>query len=222
MLPFGLRSAFNAVADALHWHLQRLIFSTTWMIIIILAPPDSPQCQIWMDTLDRECRTLQVPIAPHKREGPTTCLAFLGILIDTVEGELCLPQNKLQRLVDLLRQWDGRRACTRKELESLIGLLNHACKVVRSGRSFLRRMIDLLHAVHYPPNSKIPIRLNAGFRADLAWWQEFVVEWNGISPRRSFQARSCTPTLPASGVAELGMKTRGCRLSGTPNRTCYQ
>ena len=187
MLPFGLRSApkiFNAVADALHWHLRRLGIAHIFHYLddyIILAPPNSPLCQVWMDILDRECRLLQVPIAPHKREGPTTCLTFLGILIDTVKGELRLPQDKLQRLVDLLREWAGRRACTRKELESLIGLLNHACKVVRSGRSFLRRMIDLLHAVHHPPNSKIPIRLNAGFRADLAWWQEFVAQWNGIS-----------------------------------------
>ncbi len=111
----------------------------------------------------------------------TTCLTFLGILIDTLKGELRLPQDKLQRLVDLLHQWANRRSCTRKELQSLIGLLHHACKVVRSGRSFLRRMIDLLHAVHHPPNSKNPIRLNTGFWADLAWWQEFIIEWNGVS-----------------------------------------
>ena len=45
-----------------------------------------------------------------------------------------------------------RQSCTRKELESLIGLLNHACKVLSAGRSFLRRMLDLLHSVHRPPN----------------------------------------------------------------------
>ena len=45
---------------------------------------------------------------------------------------------------------------------------------------FLRQMINLLHAVHHPLNSKVPIRLSAGFRADLAWWQEFLVHWNGV------------------------------------------
>ena len=57
-----------------------------------------------------------------------------------------------------------RSACSRTELESLIGLLNHACKVVRLGRSFLRRMIDLLHAVR--PSQPI-IRLNYG-RLDIS------------------------------------------------------
>lgn len=64
---------------------------------------------------------------------------------------------------------------------SLIGLLNHACKVVRSGRSFLRHMIDLLHSTSHPPRGKTPIRLNAAFRADLAWLVEFVHSWNGVS-----------------------------------------
>ena len=62
------------------------------------------------------------------------------------------------------------------ELQSLVGLLNHACKVVKPGRSFLRRMIALVHQ----GNHSI-IRLNRDFRADLAWWREFVSQWNGVS-----------------------------------------
>ena len=131
--------------------------------------------------LDRECKVLGVPIADHKREGPTTCLTYLGIVVDTAVGELRLPRDKLRQVRSLLQDWGARRTCTRKELESLIGLLNHACKVIRSGRSFLRRMIDLLHSVHRPPNSKLPIRLNQGFRADLAWWRTFLERWNGVS-----------------------------------------
>lgn len=43
--------------------------------------------------------------------------------------------------------------------ESLIGLLNHACKVVRPGRSFLRRMLDLLHSTHHTPDGSNFIRV---------------------------------------------------------------
>ena len=45
------------------------------------------------------------------------------------------------------------------------GASSQICQVVRSGRAFLRRMLDLLHAVHRPPNSPLPIRLNVAFRA---------------------------------------------------------
>ena len=187
MLPFGLRSApkiFNAVADALNWHLNQSGIPLIRHYLddfIIVAPPHSPLCQEYLEILNRECQDLGIPIAEHKRDGPTTCLTFLGIEIDTMAGQLRLPITKLHRLQSLLRSWGEKKSCYRKELESLIGLLNHACKVVRSGRSFLRRMIDLLHAVHHPPNSKIPIRLNAGFRSDLAWWSVFVSSWNGVS-----------------------------------------
>lgn len=42
-------------------------------------------------------------------------------------------------------------------------------------------MIDLLHAVHHSPNSKIPIRHNTRFRSDLAWWSVFIHSWNEVS-----------------------------------------
>ena len=62
--------------------------------------------------------------------------------------------------------------------ESLVGHLNHACKVVRPGRSFLRRMIALLQQYR---NKYHPIRLNHGFRSDLHWWACFAAQWNGTS-----------------------------------------
>ena len=187
VLPFGLRSAakiFNAVADALNWHLRRagVDFIDHYLDdYIILGSPGTSQCQEALTIVDRECRTLGVPLAAHKWEGPTTCITFLGILIDTVAGQLRLPPEKLFRLRGLLQEWGDHKSSTRKELESLVGHLNHACKVVRSGRSFLRRMFDLLHTVKLPSHSSARMRLSRGFRSDLAWWQEFVLQWNGVS-----------------------------------------
>ena len=204
MLPFGLRSApkiFNAVADALHWFLGRCGIHHLFHYLddfILVAPPNSPQCQLNLSTLLQACRELGVPIASQKTDGPATCLVFLGIEVDSMAGELRLPHDKLQRLQTLLHQWGDRKACTRKELESLIGMLNHACKVVRAGRSFLRRMIDLLHS---RPHHNLPIRLNAGFRADLAWWRCFIRTWNGAS---------FLPTSPLLPVREMASDASGC------------
>ena len=181
MLPFGLRSApkiFNAVADALNWLLRQCGIPHVLHYLddfIIISPPRSPQGQESLSRLCRLCGELGVPIAEHKTDGPTTCLVFLGIEIDTVAGQLRLPDEKLQRLQALLRQWGDRKVCSRKDLESLVGMLNHACKVVRAGRSFLRRMIDLLHAGQSPSRDRVPIRLNTAFR------QAFIAEWNGVN-----------------------------------------
>ena len=88
-----------------------------------------------------------------------------------------LPAEKLARIQSQIRDWSQRRVCCKQQLESLIGLLQHACRVVRPGRSFLRRMISLLSHSHRPYHH---IRLTKHFRADLCWWQTFLPAWNGV------------------------------------------
>ena len=48
--------------------------------------------------LKQVCTELGVPLSPDKQEGPSTTILFLGIVIDTVKQELCLPEEKLGRL----------------------------------------------------------------------------------------------------------------------------
>ena len=43
-------------------------------------------------------------MAAHKREGPSTSLSVLGIVIDTIASKLCLPADKLEHLQTLLGQ----------------------------------------------------------------------------------------------------------------------
>ena len=113
-----------------------------------------------------------------KLEGPTSCLTFLGIEIDTGTGSLRLTQDKLNRTLILLEQWADKKSCTKRELESLIGSPRNACKVIRPGRSFLRRMIDLLHIPQRPGHH---VRLNQQFRSNLQWWRTFASGWNGVA-----------------------------------------
>ena len=70
--------------------------------------------------------------------------------------------------------------CNRRELESLIGHLHHAAKVVWPGRTFLRRMIDLLCWFRKRDH---PICLNKEFHLDLCWWHQFLFQWHGVSFR---------------------------------------
>ena len=60
----------------------------------------------------------------------------MGIEIDSVQMKLQLPEDKLERVKMLVAEWRGRRSYKKRELESLIGHLFHACKVVRPGRRF--------------------------------------------------------------------------------------
>ena len=190
-LPFGLRSApkiFSALADGLLWILQSQGMEESLHYLddfLLLGPPASPKCAEALRTLLAICGQLGVPVAEEKTEGPLTTLTFLGIEIDTASLQLRLPQEKLQRLAALLNEWmrggptpTPRRSGTKRDLLSLIGLLNHAASVVKPGRTFLRSLIDastsvraLDHHVHLPARA----------RADIAWWYTFLQSWNGVS-----------------------------------------
>ena len=182
MLPFGLRSApkiFNAIADALEWCIAQKGVHHLFHYLddfLVMGPPNSSICHESLHILETLCAKLGVPLAPDKRDGPASVLVFLGIIIDTVKGELRLPPEKLQRLIDSVSTWMNKRVCTRREFQSLIGTLQHACSVIKPGRTFLRRAIALLSVAKRQHHH---IRLNADFRSDMMWWKIFAAHWNG-------------------------------------------
>ena len=119
---------------------------------------------------------LGIPVAVDKLEGPAPVITFLGIELDTIKGITRLPTRKLEELQSLVTTWVGRKSCWKRDLESLVGKLQHACKVVRLGRTFLGRMFELLHGVSKKHHH---IRLNHVFRSDRMWWHTFLGHWNG-------------------------------------------
>ena len=61
----------------------------------------------------------------------------------------------------------------------MVGQLQHACKVVRPGRCFLRHIYDLLmQTSHFQKH--FHVWLNAQCQADIEWWSVFCHCWNGI------------------------------------------
>ena len=195
VLPFGLRSApkiFNCIADALQWialHVGVSYLDHFLDDYITCGAPNSEECQSNLDKLIQLCKILNIPLAMDKLDGPTTSLVFLGIVIDTNKLELRLPLEKLHRLQSMLSRWKGYKHCTRKDLESLVGYLQDACRVVRSGRTFIRRLIDLLKANRHRAGSS-PIRLNVQARSDILWWYTFIQHWNGLSLMTNFRTKN--------------------------------
>ena len=145
-LPFGLRSApliFTVVADTLQWIMEQRGGSNLAHYIddfITLGAPGSQECGRNQRIMHETCNETGFPYEPEKDEGPATTISFTGVELDSVAMELQLPPEKLARLKSALESWRGRKACRKRELLSLIGVLAHACKVVRSGRPFLRRL----------------------------------------------------------------------------------
>ena len=78
----------------------------------------------------------------------------------------------------MLVKWSSRKHCTKRQLQSLIGKLHFISSVCRPGRTFVRRMIDLLSKASHPSHR---IRLTVAFHKDIHWWQTFLTSWNGCS-----------------------------------------
>ena len=184
VLPFGLRSApfkFNGLSQALEWiALYELLISFVDHILddFIIGEPTESECSTSLRSLLIMFHNLGVPTAPGKTIGPTQVIEFLGILLDSIKLEARLPQDKIERIRDALCKWECRKSSTLKELQSLIGTLNFACKVVPPGRPFLQRMIALTKGLTKPHHH---VRLNNGFREDLRMWKQFIVNWNGTN-----------------------------------------
>ena len=86
--------------------------------------------------------------------------------------------SPLGRVKAAVHEWLLKKSATKREILSLVGLLQHATKVVRPGRSFLSRMYSTAARV---PELHYYTRLNKEFRSDLAWWHLFLEDWNGTS-----------------------------------------
>ena len=184
-LPFGLRSApkiFTAVADAFQWVL--LTRGVEWVFHyvddFIVLGHDRWSCERAMGIMEETAADLGFLLEPTKREGPSRVLSFLGIEIDTDAMEVRLPQAKVEELRHSLGLWLNRNCCVVKDLESLAGKLQHACRVVRPGRCFMRRIFALIGQGRRRKKTGL-VRLNRKIQADVWWWFTWLREWNGTS-----------------------------------------
>ena len=91
--------------------------------------------------------------------------------------EARLPRDKIVRIQQIIESFSMRNSCTKKELLSLLGHLNFACRVILPGRSFMSHLIKLSTTVkklHHHVHLK-------NCRPDLVMWSKFLKSWNGVS-----------------------------------------
>jgi hypothetical protein len=188
-LPFGMSSSpalWEQFASLVEWIIRNS--GVRWVChyvddFLLGGAADSDECARAVARACEILKELGVPVNAEKlaAEGtPATIVRFLGIIIDTVLQQARLDPERLDDIRSELKSWAARKSCTRQELQSLVGVLSFASKVVPAGRTFVRRMTLLLRKAAHPSHH---IHLNTEFHKDLNWWSEFVVggRWNGVS-----------------------------------------
>ena len=115
--------------------------------------------------------------ASHKTVFPTTCMVFLGVEVNSIMMTLRIPPDKFEEIQQVLANWEGKSSATLKQVQQLAGLLNFACKCVKSGRIYLSRILNFLHTLPKFGARVIPCDVTK----DIQWWRDFVPQYNGVS-----------------------------------------
>ena len=194
------------MADAAEWIVRRrgVKFLIHYLDdYLIIGAPHSNECKESLEILLSTFGRLGIPVADDKLEGPESCLKFLGFEVDSQNMVIRLPLAKLTEMQQLIQDWQKKKSATKKELESLVGKLAFASQVVKPGKTFLRRMFELISVARH---SHHHIRLNVEFRSDLYWWATFLCSWNGVSILEQYgcQATAVHFFTDASGLFGCG------------------
>ncbi|XP_063797403.1 uncharacterized protein LOC134958620 [Pseudophryne corroboree] len=144
---------------------------------LCVGPANSPRCSDLLFSIRALFYHFGVPMAEDKTEGPVSCLSFLGIEIDTVAGSCHLPQAKVAKLREVICQFVMSRKVTLRQAQSLLGLLNFACRVIPMGRVFCRKLERATAGCARPHHF---IRLSSEIKRDLAVWASFLEDFNGV------------------------------------------
>jgi len=98
--------------------------------------------------------------------------------VDTETMEITMPAARMERLTTLLPEWEGKTSATKNEFQKLIGTMSWTCFGVRHGRTFLRRLIDVIKGV---PFKQSMITLTHDILEEIRWWIRYKDFYSGIS-----------------------------------------
>ena len=145
----------------------------------IAIAPTYGDCVHAQEIIVTTLRFLGFHVAFDKLVHPSNVVTYLGIEIDSINMELRLPQCKLVKLRDSLEMAINRKRISRKELESLGGLLSHCSHVVQGGKIFCRSVYSLYKSMIN--QNKRFINVPEWVKVDLQWWLRLSVMFNGTS-----------------------------------------
>ena len=179
-LPFGFRhgsALFQRLSDDVHHMMRQRDFDVINYIDDILGIELPSRADASFDALSSLLVQLGFEILYNKLVKPATCVNCLGILVNTENFTLSIPDNKLQEILEKCNAWRGRTHCTKRQLQSLLGSLLYVSKCVRSSRFFLNRLLDVLRSMHDTDQ----VQLSTEAQKDINWFSRFLTTFNGIT-----------------------------------------
>ena len=187
-LPFGLRTAAqacqrttNALAYILH---QQGVKIVNYVDDIACAAPTELEAREAGQLIDSTVKLAGLELADKKSVEATQIMTFLGIQFNSKTMTMEVTQERLQEIQLELEKWSGKKRATKRDIQSLAGKLQFIAKCCKHGRCFMNRILGALRKLK---RSSHFYYLNAGFKRDVLWWQNFLPHFNAVSVIRTGQ-----------------------------------
>ena len=106
----------------------------TYLGVSLASVKVLPQCMLWTCVSSPATRYSAFSLASAKVEGPAHVLMFIDVILDTRRANISMPMDELAKLRDLLQATIHTASTTQCQLESLLGKLSFATRVIAPGR----------------------------------------------------------------------------------------
>lgn len=108
------------------------------------------------------------PLNVSKTCYPASSQIVFGIGLNTILGEYFLPESKIIKGLEGLKCVEIKGdSLTKRDMQSLIGLLAFLARALVASRTFLRRLIDSTCGLPFAHSQVI---LDGGVQQDIQWW----------------------------------------------------
>ncbi|MCP3932523.1 MAG: hypothetical protein GY705_25915, partial [Bacteroidetes bacterium] len=182
MMPMGAAiscAQFEKFSCAIQWILKNK-FAVKFMSHILddflfFGHPGSGECRAGLQAFLLLAESLGLEVKEKKTVWPSSKVEMHGILFDSHKMTLSLPPDKVEKAKVLLNNMFKKKKVLLVEIQQLHGFLNFACRAVAPGRTFLRRISDLMKGV---PSKRHFVRFNKEARKDLQAWSYFLDHFN--------------------------------------------
>ena len=177
--PFGCRTSSMACARTtgavVYLLRKRRHFALCYLDDFVgAAATHAEALRAYQDLLDITSR-LGLELSLPKCVPPTKELEWLGFFITTIHMRVEIPTEKLSEVLDECELWPIGRKASRKELQRLVGRLQHVAKCVRPARRFMNRILSALRRAPFMGRHKVPDEM----AMDIKWFGQYAEAANG-------------------------------------------
>ena len=178
--PFGLRTSalcMQRTTEAISWmHGKQGYISKPYLDDFGGAEATREKAGEALGVLQKIMRELGVVEAINKICLPTQRIVWLGLLYDSIEMKISIPEVKLEEIMKELKEWEGKTRATQREMQRLLGLLQFVAGVSPPARVFTNRMLENMRDM--PKRGAESLSL--GFKKDLKFFLDLWPEFNGV------------------------------------------